>query len=159
MTHNQNPDDILTILGPTDFKDHPKCILSKVEDRRYSIFPPEYARSVQQTAYSDVFWNDYFKSHHHNVTVHQFGDHAGLGRGAGSYVIYDYDEMIGKEKFTKTALGFAALHNNTAYMLTCSALREGFGQWRPLFQSIAESVDMQAIHSPRMHGYYRDFTK
>lgn len=163
LSHNQKPRDILTLVAPNDFADHPTCRLSAVPDARFEIFPPNYYRSVQKVAYSKAFWEKEILKHYKKPNVVQYGDNAGLGRGFGSYIIIDYvthrhpNDIGDFEEKEMRAITTVSLHNEMMFMFECTSHRENFDIWRPLFQSIAGSVDFKMVDHPLFHGYYRNF--
>lgn len=157
LTSNQKPSDVFTVVGPNDYLDHPRCSLNVRNDRRFMIFPPEYSRSVQKVSYSTDFWETEVRKRYLNPDVLQFGDNAGLGKGYGSYVIVDYIQKQGDKDIEMRALANATLYAGKSYYFECTAKREGFDKWQPLFQSIGGSIDFQKVYFETPHGYYRDF--
>lgn len=157
LTNNRKPSDIFTVAGPNDYRDHPRCSLNVRDDRRFLIYPPEYSHSVQKIAYSSDFWETEVRKRYHNPEVIQFGDNAGLGKGFGSYVIVDYVVKHGDKDIEMRALANATLYAGKAYYFECTARRDGFDKWQPLFQSIGGSIDFQKVYSEHAHGFYRNF--
>lgn len=152
---NRRPGDKLTVMAPSDF-DQPLCTLSTMEDRRYTIFPVDYGRDVQQAAVSVDFWHTYLNRY----SGHKIGkvvDGAGLGRWHASYATAAYTQMFGSVLQQRKALMFASLYNDTLYILECSSLAHAYDDWVFPFQSIIKSVDFKKAYHELPTGEYANF--
>lgn len=154
LTHNQKPGDIFTVVAPQDYKDAPRCRLQVTDDGRYLIFPRDLSWAVQKQAYSTAFMKEAAAKLYVDPKIIQFGDHAGLGNGFGSYVLVDYR---GEDGVEKRALNITVSYADKAYVYECTAAKHGFDKWRFLFQSIADSIEFPELYATKPNGHYRDF--
>ncbi len=152
---NRRPGDTLTVMAPSDY-DQPMCTLSSHQDRRYTIYPANYGRDVQQVAVSTKFWQDYLGRY----SGYQLGpvvDGAGLGRWHASYATASYTQMFGSVMQQRRALMFASLYNDRLYVLECSSLAHAYENWVFPFQSIVKSVDFKKAYHELPTGEYANF--
>lgn len=159
VVNNQNPGDIITLAAPIDFNDIPQCRLNVLEDHRYMIFPKRYARAVQMAGFGQEFWKNYIAAHYPSGAIEDYQPQAGLGKGFGSFVFVNYKDDDFAKTLDMRAMVTSAHYAGRHYIFECKARQAGFEKWRPVFQSIAGSVDMQKIYTFEKSGYYRDFLK
>ena len=165
LGNNRKAGDVVTLLAPGDYKDRPVCRLNVRKDGRFQVFPPRLYPAIQEIAYSREFWEKAVLAYYPEPKVVQFGDNSGLGRAFGSYVLVDYRGDISQNPpqdeaenpLEKRALSLIGIYGPDLYLFECSADKKGFDKWRPLFQSIAGSVELSPIFSSRPQGFYRDF--
>lgn len=153
--NNQKPDDIVTVLGPSQ-DDYPVCRLRAREDKRYVVDPVWKSAAVQKLAYSGAFWESY-TGEYDNVQVHQYQDGAGLGRAFASMGIASYNLPGYDPSALRTGIMWGGLYYDTAFILDCSSSTKSFADWQPDFLSIAKSVDMRKTHHELVTGNYRNF--
>jgi len=153
-THNQKPDDKLTILAPGD-NQFVSCRMRVRGDRRYVIYPVQYSADVQKAAYSKDFWIEYVNEYN-NPHIAHVTEVGGLGRGFASYAEVAYTTSIGP-KVDKRAIMFASLYRDKAYILECAAEASAYEYWLPSFLSIAKSVNFTKTIQDLPIGHYRDF--
>ncbi len=155
--HNQKPDDILTILGPSEHG-FPKCVVKTRDDKRYVIFPPQYGRSIQNEAVSSGFWKTYLDEYQ-DYNLAKVVDDAGLGRWHASYALAGYTDYDGRVFEKRRSIMFASLYYDTMYILECSALEHAYEDWYFPFMSIVKSVDFRKMYNEVPSGHYRNFMK
>jgi hypothetical protein len=154
-TNDQKADDVLTFLAPGN--DYAACRVRARADRRTLIYPNRYAGEVQRMNYSRAFWEDYL-GEYDDVVLHSVTDNAGLGRGFASYAEASYTTAVGP-KVEKRAVVYAALYNDTAYILECSSAVGTFSRWQHHFGSVLKSVDFRKIVHELPTGHYRNFLR
>ena len=154
---NQQPDDMLTIMGPASDNAQPVCRIRVRDDARALIFPPEYSRSVQKTFVSQTFWKDYLATYDNFNTGPIY--EGGLGRGFASYTTVSFTRRDGTVNQTRSGILFASLYFDKVYIVDCSALSDGFEQWVDSFRSIVKSVNFRKAHHEKDHGDYANFLK
>ncbi len=152
---NVNPDDILTIAGPS-YNGAPKCTVKASDDKRYLIYPAKYGRAVQKDAVSTPFWRTYM-GHYDDYTLNKVYDGGGLGRWLASYAYATYDVRKGNVYQKRRALMFASLYYDTMYIIECSALNHEYDRWDRNFRSIIKSIDFDEAFSQWPTGHYDDF--
>lgn len=157
MQSSRNPDDILTIAGPSEGQD-PVCMVKASEDNRYTIFPPDLGDAVQRVAVSKPFWDSYM-GHYDDYTLDRVYDGAGLGRWLASYALGSYSRRNGTAYEQRRAIMFASLYYDTLYIVECSSLNHGFENWQKNFQSVIKSIDFKKIYNERKIGHYANFLK
>lgn len=155
IVSNADRDDVITIMPPSG-RAHAACRVRAREDMRFAIYPPHLSGAVQHVAYSGDFWTDYLMEYT-NPEILQVYDDAGLGRGFASYALAAYESPVQGPYMNRRALMFASLYNGTAYILECSAHEHAFEQWKPMFLSIAKSVDFLKAHHELVTGHYFNF--
>lgn len=155
MVSSADPDDVVTIMPPSG-RGHAACRVRAREDDRFLIYPPGKSWAVQQVGYSQDFWHDYLMEYN-EPEIFQVYDGAGLGRGFASYALAAYESPVQGPNMNRRALMFASLYNGTAYILECSAHEHAFEQWKPMFLSIAKSVDLKKAHHELTTGHYFNF--
>ncbi len=155
VLNNQAPDDILTVKAPSA-TDEAVCRVRIRPDARYVIFPPRYSSAVQKVAYSTEFWQDYLRSQYTDIMLHRVRDQAGLSHGYASYMFASFT-TLGEVADLKSAIGYATLYNDHAYILECSSLAGVFENWIGMFQSIGKSIDFKKAHHELATGNYDDF--
>lgn len=152
---NQQPDDMLTIQGPASDNAQPVCRVRVRDDKRGLVYPPEYSRSVQKEFVSRAFWKDYLATYDDFNTGPIY--EGGLGRGFASYTTASFTRRDGTVHQTRSGILFASLYFDKVYIIDCSTLSEGFGQWVDTFRSIIKSVDFRKAHHERDYGDYANF--
>lgn len=155
--NNRNPDDILTIAGPSA-NANPMCKIKASNDKRYVIFPPDYGDAVQRTAVSIPFWKSYM-GHYDDYIIDKVYDGGGLGRWLASYALGSYTMRDGTTLQQRRAIMFASLYYDTLYIVECSALNQGYERWDKDFKSIIKSIDFKKIYHEHPHGDYANFLK
>jgi hypothetical protein len=155
VLNNMEPDDVITIKAPSA-SDEAVCRIKVRDDGRFLIYPPRYDSAAQRTAYSVDFWKSYLRGRYDNVIIHRVRDKAGLGRGHASYMLASF-VTPGEYASLKSAIGFAALYNDKAYVVECSSFAGAFNNWLQLFQSIVGSVNFKKAHHEMVTGHYRNF--
>ena len=140
VIHNQKPDDVLTIVAPSDGA-FPMCRLRVREDLRHRIYPARYADELQRVYYGSDFWDKY-AAEYAQATVEDTHENAGLGRGFASYAHISFVSDAGP-KMKRRGLVFASLYHNKVYILECSAEQSAFDQWYDPFLSVVKSVDFR----------------
>jgi hypothetical protein len=150
--NNQQPDDVVTILGPSQ-DDRPLCRLRARHDARFTMYPPGAARDVQLVAIDRDFWIDYTGAYD-NVTFHEIRDDAGLGRAYAGLASASFTEAGPKNPQARTGIFLAGIYHDKAYILDCSARRGAYTTWYPDFMGIAKSLDMQAVIQATPVGTY-----
>lgn len=157
QTNNANPDDIVTIMAPSG-RAHASCSIKARADGRYLVYPPRFSDEIQKFDFSEAFWERYLGAYDHHV-INIVYDGAGLGRGFASYADASYRSEVPGPYMRRRGLMFATLYNDTQYILDCSSHADAFDKWKPLFLSIAKSVDFRPAHSQTVGGNYRNFLK
>ncbi len=151
---SQQPDDIVTIAAP-GANDHAECRLRVSSDRRFLIYPREYAGSIQRTSYSRDFWSDYV-GQYGSALLYSVGDNAGLGNGFASWADVSFVTPSGP-KMQKRGIMYATVYNDHTYVLECSAQTDAFAKWYHPFLSVLKSVDMRDEYALEINGKYRPF--
>jgi hypothetical protein len=150
--NNQKPDDILTIIGPSQ-RDTPTCRLRARDDKRFTYYPVEFSSDVQRVAYNHDFIQKYL-GEYDNVTITEYHDDAGLGRAFAGHAMATFTNATPRTKTPRMAQIWAGVYNGTAYIFDCSATVAGFAAWQPLFAQIASTIDMpKVIHEFPMGNY------
>ena len=152
---NQNPDDILTIAGPSE-NGNPVCTIKATQDKRYVIYPTDFGRAVQKDAVSTAFWNSYMGLYD-AYTLDAVYDGGGLGRWLASYALGSYDVRKGPVHQKRRAIMFASLYFDTLYIVECSSLNHDYDRWDNNFRSIIKSIDFKKSFHERPIGEYEDF--
>lgn len=153
--NNRNPDDVLSISGPSA-GDDPTCKVKVVEDRRYVIFPPKLGEAVQRVAVSTAFWQSYM-NHYDENRIDRVYDGGGLGRWHASYATATYAKRDGTAHQQRRAIMFASLYNDTLYIVECSSLNHAYGRWENNFRSIIKSIDFKKMYHELKIGDYNEF--
>lgn len=153
---NQQPDDVLTIAAPGD-GEGAICRMRVRADRRFVIYPREYADEIQRTNYSRPFWEGYV-GEYAGAEINGVWDNAGLGDGFASFADVSFISASGP-KMQKRGLVFATVYNDKVYITECSAEAGAFEHWYEPFLSVVKSVDFQDGYHTNLHGWYRDFMK
>jgi len=153
--HNQGPNDILTIIAPSDHG-WPQCTVKTKEDKRYTIYPSQYGDDIQREAVSVPFWHDYMGAYD-AYTLNTVYDGSGLGRWLASYAYATYDNRNGTAHEKRRALMFASLYYDTLYIVECSALNHAYDKWDNDFRSIIKSIDFKKAFHEHKHGEYHNF--
>lgn len=155
MVHNQKPDDVLTIMGPSKNaqEDFASCRMRANDDDRFQIYPQRYSAALRNKNYGAAFWQSYV-GQFASGTVDRASDAGGLGRGFGSYAYMTYvsDAM---PLMPRRAVAFVSLYNNRAYVIECSAKAAAFDAWENTFLSIVKSVSFAKESYEVPGGYYR----
>ncbi len=155
--NNKLPGDILTISGPSDHG-RPQCVVRTKEDKRYTIYPPNYGDSIQREAVSVPFWKSYMGLYDDYVLNNVY-DGGGFGRWRASYAFVTYDNRNGTAHEKRRALMFASLYYDTLYVVECSALNHSYDKWDSNFRSIIKSIDFKKAYHEFPHGHYANFLK
>jgi hypothetical protein len=151
----QKPDMVFSIIAP-DPVAQPICSLRVQEDKRFQIYPRDYERAIQKTAYSQQFWKTYLNQFF-DVTLHDVKDDAALGQGHASYAFATYqNEVMGKDLSQRRGLAFATLYQGQVYVLDCSVESSAFPKWLKAFESITKTVEFQNTSNGLLFGHYRD---
>jgi hypothetical protein len=151
MVNNQQPDDLVTVLGPSQ-ADYPVCRLRARGDNRFTVYPVEYSNPVQDVAYNQKFWEEY-TAEYHNVQLHSYRDNANLGRAFASMVMASF-ATVNDPYVMRTGQMWAGVYHDTAYILDCSSTNASFMTWQGDFVAIAKSVDMRKAIDGRVTGDY-----
>lgn len=152
--HNQQPDTMITIAAPSH-DDQATCKMRAREDRRFLVYPREYAANIQKLNFSTKFWEDYL-GEYDDYVIESVQDNAALGRGFGSYAEASYTALTGTKSRMK-ALMFVANYGGETYIFECAAVQEVFGRWYPGFTNILRSVDFKKHDHELPMGNYRNF--
>lgn len=155
--NNRGSNEIFSIVAPSD-GDDPVCKISKSDDKRYVIFPPEYGDAVQRDAVSIPFWKSYMAGYDDYV-INKIYDGGGLGRWHASYATASYTKRDGTAHEARRGIMFASLYYDQLYVVECSSLAEGYENWDNNFRSIIKSIDFKKIYNERAIGEYHDFLK
>lgn len=153
--NNRNPDDVLSISGPSA-GDDPTCQVKISEDKRYVIYPARLGDAVQREAVSTPFWQSYM-THYDQTRLDRVYDGAGLGRWLASYATASYSKRDGTSYQQRRAIMFASLYNDTLYIIECSSLNHAYGRWENNFRSIIKSIDFKKAYHQWPIGDYNDF--
>ncbi|MCC7305808.1 MAG: hypothetical protein IT558_06065 [Alphaproteobacteria bacterium] len=151
---NQQPEDLWTVAAP-GANDYATCRLRVDEDRRFVIYPREYADSIQRLNYSRKFWDDYV-GQFNGAVINAVHDNAGLGQGFASWADVSFISSSGAS-VQKRGIMFASVYNDKAFVLECSAEASVYEKWMRPFLSVVKSVDFRTEYSTRLNGYYRPF--
>lgn len=151
---NQQPDDIVTIAAP-GANDHAECRIRVREDRRFVIYPRDFADSIQRVNYSFDFWEKYIGAFD-GAVINEVRDNGGLGNAFASWADVSFIAP-GATKVQKRGIMFAGVYNDHAYIYECSAENEAFMKWYHPFLSVLKSVDMRPEYTANVNGHYRDF--
>ncbi len=158
--NNQKPDDVLTIVAPTNAdgsNDFAACRMRVREDRRFAIQPARYAEQIQRESFSFDFWEAY-AGEYNNTRIVEVRDGAGLGREVASMADFTF-ESVSDPDVQKRGLAFASLYNNRLHIFECTAAIDAFMGWVPEFRKIMHTVDLSRIGNGKPQGQYRNFTK
>lgn len=155
VMNSRLPDEVLTIMAP-DAEDFAVCRVRTDPDRRFLMYPPTKDSDVQKVAYSTEFWDKYY-SVYDDVEIYGVVDNAGLGRGFASIAVADFKSDFVGPYMKRRGVATAALYNDTAFMIDCSAREGRFAKWHDLFQSVMASVDFKKTHHELLTGEYRNF--
>lgn len=155
LTHNQKPDDIITITAPiiTDANDHAACRIRAREDHRFSIYPARFHDEIQRVYFGPTFWNSYIAEYDRGRIDHVH-DNAGLGLAHASYAEITFRDLSG---VSKHGIALAGLYNNKLYIFECAAKFDAFHKWKDAFGGILKSVDFEKIIQQNPTGQYRNF--
>ena len=156
--NNRLPGDILTIAGPSSTNDRAQCVIRTKQDKRYTIYPPNYGDAIQRKAISTDFWRAYM-GHYDDYVLNTVYDGGGLGRWRASYAFATYDNHNGTALEKRRALMFASLYNDTLYIVECSALNHAYDKWDSNFRSIIKSIDFKKAYHRLPQGDYANFLK
>lgn len=152
--HNQQPDDLITIAAPRH-EDQASCRMRAREDRRFLVYTPEYATSIQKRYFGHDFWARYL-GEYDDPRLIKIQDESGLGRGFASYAEVSYMPTTGiKER--KRAMVFATNYGGMTYIFECSALQSVYGRWYPGFTNILRSINFKKHSDEMITGDYRNF--
>lgn len=157
LKNNRNPDEVLSILAPSN-GDDPTCKIRVSDDTRYTIYPAEYGDAVQRDAVSIDFWKSYMASYD-DYAIDKVYDGGGVGRWHASYAIGSYTQRNGTTQQSRQAIMFASLYYNKLYVVECSALNHAYDRWDNDFRSIIKSIDFKKMYNERPTGEYHDFLK
>jgi hypothetical protein len=147
--------DVITLMAPSG-RGHASCRVRVNDEQRFMVHPPRYDWAVQQTEFSADFWDKYLNEYT-NPAVENVMDGAGSGRGFASYAIATYDSAVQGPEMSRKALMFATNYKDKLYVTECSSHADAFAEWKPLFLSVAKSVDFQKADHELTTGHYRDF--
>ena len=153
--NNRNPDDVLTIAGPSGGK-NPVCTIKVSDDKRYVIYPPHFGDAVQREAVSIPFWKSYMGLYD-DYTIDKVFAGAGLGRWRASYALGSYDKRDGTAYQQRRAIMFGSLYNDKLFVVECSSLNHGYEVWEKDFRSIIKSIDFKKSYNERSIGEYDNF--
>ncbi len=154
MVHDQKPDDILTIMAPSDGA-FPMCRVRVREDRRSVIYPQRYSTNIQHVNYSRDFWEGYV-GEFAAANLGEVGDDAALGRGFGSYANMSFISDSGP-RMQRRGIAFVSLYRDNAYIFECSAQASLYEQWHDEFLRIASSINFRKEIHELPGGHYRHF--
>ncbi|MCB9989362.1 MAG: hypothetical protein H6868_08550 [Rhodospirillales bacterium] len=154
--NNQQPDDLLTI-APDAGRAHAQCRVRANDDRRHAIYPSRYDPAIQQIDFSRGFWEQYL-AQYEDISVIDFHEVAGLGRGHGSFVRADYTAPAPDGAIMpRRMMAFVSYYDNRSYILECSSHAEAFDDWQKLFLSVAGSVDFKKTRYEMKSGNHGRF--
>ena len=102
---------------------------------------------------------DTYTADYDNVQVHSYKDDAGLGKAFASMLTASFTEPGGADHtLMRSAVMWAGVYYDTAYVLDCSSTHASFEKWSPDFVSIAHTVDMRkVVHELATGDYRRNF--
>lgn len=149
------PDEIIRLAGP-DVAGQPICRLRARADNRFTVYPVWLSDAIQQFAYSEEFWLDYV-GEFSEVQMLKVQDNAGIGKAFASMAVATYLPPVPDAIGQRTAIMFAGVYFDTAYVFDCAAQAQAFKNWLPMFASIAKSVDLRKTHHELLTGDYRNF--
>lgn len=152
-TSAQQPDDIITILAPGT-ADQAMCRIRVNGDRRFVVYPREYAASIQRTAVSRGFWENYVGAYD-GAVINDMRDEAGLGSGFASWADVTFNSTVPEGQ--KRGILFASNYGGRNFVFECSANHAAFDKWYPAFRSVLKSVEFKPAYAPRVNAGYRDF--
>lgn len=148
-------DEVLRISGPSD-GENPVCTVKIHDDKRFTIFPPDYGDAVQRVAVSIPFWKSYM-GHYDEYIVDRVFDGGGLGRWLASYALASYSQRDGTVTQQRRAIMFASLYGGKLYVTECSTLNHAYDRWSPNFRSIIKSIDFKKMYHEHATGDYANF--
>ena len=156
MNNNQQPDTVLTIIGP-DMQAMPICHLRVRNDGRFKMYPSTFESDIQKVAYDIKFWEEYLLTEYRNVEMTHEYDDAGLGRGFASYALFNFEgEPITSHAF-RQGIGFASHQYDRVYIAECLVNNKNYRTWIPHFLNFFKSIDFNTVYDKYVQGYYRDF--
>jgi hypothetical protein len=155
--NNRHVDTVLSVVAPSN-SDNPVCDVKVSDDKRYTIFPPEYGDAVQRDAVSIPFWKSYM-GNYDEYEINKVYDGAGLGRWHASYATASYTKRNGTQHEARRGIMFASLYYDQLFIVECSTLAAGYGRWHNNFRSFIKSIDFKKIYNERAIGEYHDFLK
>lgn len=153
--NNRGVDDALTISAPSDGED-PVCKIQISDDKRYTIYPPDFGDAVQRDAVSIPFWKSYMGNYDDYVIDRVF-DGGGLGRWRASYALATYSKRDGTAYQQRRAIMFASLYYDRLYVVECSTLNHGYERWDNDFRSVIKSIDFKKAYHEKKIGDYHNF--
>lgn len=163
--HNQKSDDIFTIAAPLasdDRAERTQCRVRVREDRRFAIYPAQFAGNIQRTHVSRDFWASY-AGEFQDTRIGGIQDKAFLGGQPAGYATMTFEPDNQKEtgfRVTKRARILASQHKENLYILECSSQEVSFeDKWEKTFRAIASSVSFSDAVAAQPQGQYRDFLK
>jgi len=155
IVNNSADNDVLSIMAPAG-RANAMCRVRQEDDRRFTIYPPDFSASIQKIATSKEFWNDYIQQYTHGTLVEMY-DGAGLGRGFASYATADYQNDVPGPMMERRGMMFATIYNGSLYVLDCSSHRDAFTDLKKSFLSVAKSIDFKKVQNQLSIGHYRNF--
>lgn len=155
--NNKNTLDVLTIEAPSK-NNNPVCTIKVDNDKRFTIFPPEYGQSVQKVAVSVPFWESYMGLYD-EYDIARVYDGGALGRWVASYATASYTLRNGTAYQQRRGIMFASLYYDKLYIVECSALAHGYERWEKDFRSVIKSIDFKQIYHHYKNGHYDNFLR
>lgn len=154
MSHNQKPDDKLTILAPNDGSDA-SCRVRVRDDQRFTVYPASSAQSIQQANYGAAFWDKYL-AQYDDVSVVRVVHGTPMGWAQASSAEATYTSTLGSS-VQKRAMMRGGVFQGRAFIVECAATAEGFPQWQGTFANIMNSFAPMVTGNGAINSYYRDF--
>jgi hypothetical protein len=152
--HNQQPNDIFTVAAPGD-GEYATCRIRVTEDKRFIIYPRQFADEIQRLNFSRSFWENYV-GEFNGATINGVWDNAGFGDGYASFADVSFISSAGP-KVQKRGVMFAANYNDQLFVGECSSETSVFVNWSDHFLSFVKSVDFKNEYALFINGWYRGF--
>lgn len=155
MTSNADPDDVITLMAPSD-RGYASCRVRARDEGRYLIYPPRLSGALRDEVLNLDFWKSYLAEYDH-IRIYDHYQDAGLGRGYASMVTATYNSAVPGPDMRRKALIFASLYHDKLFIFECSVKTAYYKDWAATFLSIAKSVDFKKTHHELWSGNYYNF--
>tara|TARA_B100002019_G_C21166021_1_gene545864 strand:+ start:318 stop:932 length:615 start_codon:yes stop_codon:yes gene_type:complete len=156
MNNNQQPDTVLTIIGP-DPTAMPICRLRVRHDGRFKQYPVTFESDIQKVAYDRQYWNDYLLAEYKEVEMTNQLDQSGLGRSFASHAVFNFEGDPTESHAFRQGVGFVSHYYDKVYIAECTANHAQYPEWVPHFLNFFKSVDFKKVYNEYVPGHYRDF--